>query len=488
MKQFYTIVKCSLLLLLLSFQVKGQILKEPFDYVSEWSKTLDEQSGNTWKPVKPDPDKAPVSYYIDSQAGNDNNDGFSETSPFRSLQRLQYVKLNPGDFVRFKRGSEFVGPFYVTDSGIKDKYITLTDYGPQEDPAPKFTNPVFVQDNFGNCIRVKGSYVKVENLYCYGTSAYVAGSYQEPGFRTVWEMGAIYVDKGAENCIISNNEIVDCVVGVKSYGQNTLIEHNYIHDCNRVLAQWNWGPIGIWFGADYQEARYNRVFNYRAEDPNINWGGTEGGADGGAFEIDDARNDKTHIAIHHNYTRDCQGFLEITYTDVQQNPDYRNFKIHHNISDDYQQFLAIWAGREFEIQNNTIIRRKKNSNDWGVFNIAPNNAYNKIQNNIIITELDIPIFNNGLKGTSNPQSVISNNLYYAASGQLVIGAEGPGDGALVNVNPLLVNYTGSDASDYSISEGSPAIDVGLDLGYQLDFLDRSIPKRGGVDIGAFELP
>lgn len=485
MKQLY-ITCCTLMFL--SLQVTGQILKESFNYVADWSKTIDEQSENNWKLVIPNSNQESISYYIDSQSGNDANDGLSESAPFRSLQRLQYVKLNPGDFVRFKRGSEFVGPFYITDSGIENKYITITDYGPQEEHAPKFTNPIFVQDNFGNCIRVRGSYVKVENLYCYGTSAYVGGSYHEPGFRTVWEMGAIYVEKGAESCIISNNEIFDCVVGVKSYGKNTLIEHNYIHDCNRVLSQWNWGPIGIWFGGDYQEARYNRIFNYRAEDPRINWGGTEGGADGGAFEIDDARYDKTHIAIHHNYTRDCQGFIEITHTDIQSNPDYRNFKIHHNISDDYQQFTAIWAGKDYDIHNNTIIRRKKNSNDWGVFNIAPNNAYNKFQNNIIITELDIRIFNSGLKGTSVPQSIISNNLYYAASGTLDIGQEGPGNGAIIAVNPMLVNYNGIDATDYSISEGSPAIDSGLDLGYPLDFLNRTIPQRSGVDIGAFELP
>lgn len=477
-----------LLIALLFFLLPGQaqVLTEPFNYIPDWSKTIDQQSDNVWKAVTNNSSTVAVTYYVDSNNGNDNSNGTSEHSAFKTLQRIQYVKLNPGDFVKFKRGSEFTGPFYITDSGKEGQYITITDYGDSQDPAPKFTNPVFVQDNFGNCIRIKGSYVKVENLYFYGTSAYAPGSYHEPGFRTIWEMGAIYIDKGAENCIVSNNEIFDCVVGVKSYGKNAIIEYNYIHDCNRVLSQWNWGPIGIWFGADYQEARYNKIFNYRAEDPRINWGGPEGGADGGAFEIDDARYDKTHIAIHHNYTRDCQGFLEVTWTDVLQNPTYSGFKIHHNISDDYQQFTALWAGKDCLIENNTIIRRKKNSNDWGVFNTAQNNSFNKFQNNIIITEQDIRIFNSGLKGTSTPQSIIRNNLYYAASGDLEVGEEGPGENP-VSGNPLLANYsTGNLAEDFRIMENSPAINTGLDLGYTQDFINHAIPNGTAPDIGAFE--
>ncbi|TZF85509.1 hypothetical protein FW774_00045 (plasmid) [Pedobacter sp. BS3] len=474
--------------ILVFFSAKAQVLiHESFNYPESTVNTLQQQSNGSWvRVVNPDESATPVTYYVDSNDGNDANNGTSETGAFKTLAKIQDVRLHPGDIVRFKRGSAYTGPLYITDSGKPGAYITLTDYGNAGDPAPSFTNPVFAEGNFGNCVRVKGSYVKVENLYCHNTSAYVAGSYSSGGgFLTVWEMGAIYIDKSAENCIVSNNEIYDCVVGVKSYGKNTLIEHNYIHDCSRVLAQWNWGPIGIWFGGDYQEARYNKIFNYRAEDPRINWGGDAGGADGGAFEIDDARYDKANISIHHNYTRDCQGFLEVTWTDVLQHPAYVNFQIHHNLSDDYQQFIALWAGAGCKIDNNTIIRRKKNSNDWGVFNITQNQSRNKIRNNIIVTEQDIPIFNVGLDSDHTPQNIIQNNLYYAASGTLVIGKEGPGDTPVYG-NPLFVNYNGTQAEDYAITTGSPAIDQGQNLGFTSDFINTAIPNGSAPDIGAFE--
>lgn len=374
----------------------------------------------------------------------------------------------------------------IRDSGTKGNYIKLTDYGDKRQPAPKFTNPKFEDENYGNCIRIKGDYILVENLYFHDTPVFESSLEGEEGFLAIWEMGAIYIDKEANHAIIRNNELENCPVGIKSYGQHTLIEHNYIHDCNRVLKEWNWGPIAIWFGGDYQEARYNRIFNYRAEDERIKWAkGNEGGVDGGAFEIDDARYEKSNISIHHNYTRDNQGFLEVTWTDVESHPEYRNFKIHHNISDDYQQFIALWNGRNSRIDHNTIIRRKVNSNDWGVFNITEDNSKNKIRNNIIITEKDIQIFNVGLNMQKEPNNIIENNLFYAASGKLIMGDEGPGKSPVFE-NPMLKNYQHNKATDLAITRESPAINQGLYLGYKFDFSRALIPQQKVPAIGAFE--
>ncbi len=425
-------------------------------------------------------------YHIDADNGNDKAAGTTAQAAWKSLNKLKTVKLIPGDTIKFKRGSAFTGPLFINESGTARQPIVLTAYG-EGNAAPAFTNPVFEQDNFGNCIRIKGSYVIVENLFFHKTAAHKPGNYKTDGGWDVWEMGAVYLDKTAKYCIVRNNEMEDCVVGIKSYGPYAVIENNYIHDCNRVLKEWGWGPIGIWFGADHQEARFNRIFNYRAEDPNIHWeGGVGGGADGGAFEIDDARYNKSDIHIHHNYTRDCQGFLEVTWTDVKQHPDYRDFKIHHNLSDDYQQFTAIWQGENFSIDHNTIIRRKVNVNDWGVFNITGNDSKNKIRNNIIITEKDIPVFNTGLRGVHTPNNIISHNLYYAASGNLVIGKEGPGTAAVYG-NPQLKKYVMAAIPEhFDLLENSMAIDKAVDLGYTKDFKNSAIPAGAMPDIGAFE--
>lgn len=429
-----------------------------------------------------------VTYYVDSENGNDLHSGISENTAWKTLEKPGSVNLDPGNRILFKRGTEYSGCLTVNSSGNSDNPIIISDYGDNKLHAPSFTNQTFdpVNKQYGNGIRLKGSYIIVENLYFHNT---VAELPEDAGrFLTMWELGALYIDKNAHHCTIKNNEFFDCGVGIKSYGQYAKIENNYIHDCNRVLKKWNWGPIGIWLGADYQEVCYNKIINYRAENPNINWGPNSygGGADGSAIEIDDARNAKSNISIHHNYSRDCQGFLEVTWTDVAQHPAYLNFKIHHNVSDDYQQFIALWQGAGCYIENNTIIRRNVNANEWGVFNITQDNSRNIIRNNIVITENDVVIFNLGKNGNAQPNNIIENNIYWAADGKLNIGLEGPGKGAIIS-DPMLQNYSvGLEANDFSLSENSCAIDAGLNTEYRIDFNGTEIPQGNNPDIGAFE--
>jgi len=406
--------------------------------------------------------EAIFNYYIDSNYGDDTNDGRSKTSPWKSLTRIEQQEILPGDTLFFKRGSSYSKELTIKYSGEKDKPIVITEYGDKSLKAVSFTNSTFDPKNqkFGNCIRLKGNYIIVENLYFHNTVADIPDEGHD--FLTMWELGAIYIDKGSLHCIIRNNEISDCGVGIKSYGKHAIIKNNYIHDCNRVLKQWGWGSIGIWLGADHQEVCYNRIINYKAVHPNITWGVNSygGGADGSAIEIDDARYDKSNISIHHNYTRDCQGFLEVTWTDVEQNPKYENFSIHHNVSDDYQQFIALWRGANCRIENNTIIRRKVNENEWGVFNITQYDSKNKIRKNIIVTENDVVVFNVGRLKNAEPNSMIENNLYWANTGVLNIGFEGPGNSPIFS-NPQFLRYNkGKNRNDFSLRKNSPALGLG----------------------------
>lgn len=406
-----------------------------------------------------------ISYYVDSNNGNDANDGLSESQAWSSFSNVRKGLLMPGDSLRIKRGSEYSEMLVITDSGQPGLPIVITDYGDKSLCAPSFTNTVFNPENndYGNCVRLKGSNIILENIYCHHTIANLEED--AGGFLVMWELGAIFIDKTAVNCIVRNNEIFDCGVGIKSYGRNIIIDNNYIHDCNRVLKKWNWGPIGIWLGADCQEVRNNVIINYSVVDPMINWGAGSygGGADGGAIEIDDARADKSDINIHHNYSRDNQGFIEVTWTDVEQNPDYRNFYIHHNVCDDYQQFVALWCGRDCRFENNTIIRRKKNANDWGIFNITQNDSYNIVRHNIIVTEKDIPVFLVGSQNNSIPRTDIDSNLFWAydsSDNKPDFGYEGPGKNAEIG-NPQFVNYNGMTMEDFALQKDSPYKDFGV---------------------------
>ncbi len=175
------------------------------------------------------------------------------------------------------------------------------------------------------------------------------------------------------------------------------------------------------------------------------------------------------------------------------NPIYKNFWIHHNVSDDYQQFI-LWGGAECRYENNTVIRRKVNANEWGVFNLTLNDSGNMIQNNIFVVEKDVVIFNNtsrqasevGSKEIAQPNNIIRNNLYFAASGKLNFGEEAKGESAIIS-DPMFKNYSsGNKASDFSLRANSPAINKGLNLDYKKDFKGIAIPQNSIPDLGAFE--
>lgn len=418
-------------------------------------------------------------YYLDAGNGNDANNGTSENTPWKSLSKIESTKLYAGDTVRFKRGTAFSGLLVINNSGTIGENITLSDYGNKELPPPSFTNTDFKQSNFGNCIRIKGNNIVVENLLFQHTMTYIEGKYITDGGWKEWEMGALYVDKGVENCHIRNNEFFDCVAGIRSYGINILIEHNYIHDCNRPLRRWNWGPIGIWLGNDYQEVRYNKIINIRGEDPNY----IANGADGGAIEIDDERYDKTHIALHHNFTQDCQGFLEIVLNDVNKTkvPVYEGFNISYNVCDDYSAFCKIRGTKNCTIDNNTVIRRKKNSNEKGILVFKGNNTLNKVRNNIFVTTTDVPVF----IIYDNPSPILQNNLYYSLE-TMTMGVIEPGISSITG-DPCFVNLLSANSpNDFSVKRESPAVDKGINLGYKSDFLGNFVPQGNSVDIGAFE--
>lgn len=74
-------------------------------------------------------------YYLDSGAGNDANDGLSPATAFRTLTKVNGINLNPGDSVLLKRGETWLGDaLLLHDSGWPGLYITIGAYGIGDKP------------------------------------------------------------------------------------------------------------------------------------------------------------------------------------------------------------------------------------------------------------------------------------------------------------------------------------------------------------------
>lgn len=71
----------------------------------------------------------PACYYLDATGGNDANSGLSPTAAWKSLEKLQDVKLLPGDKVLLKRGEVFQGELEITGHGTPENRIYIEAYG-----------------------------------------------------------------------------------------------------------------------------------------------------------------------------------------------------------------------------------------------------------------------------------------------------------------------------------------------------------------------
>ncbi|HAH25730.1 MAG TPA: hypothetical protein DCL77_18565 [Prolixibacteraceae bacterium] len=409
-------------------------------------------------------------FYVNSQIGLDTNIGTSALAPWKTLENAKTVTLQAGDTLYFACGSSFIGGMEITPSGSAYHPIVLTSYG--KGAAPKFSNPDLSILN-GNAIRLSGNYLVLDGLYFFDCAA-AAG--KDSTYTAIWEVGAVRIVLGANHCTVRNCEFSNCPKGIQSSGEYALITQNYLHSANtRPLSAPGWGPIGIQMGNSHQEVSWNTIKDYY-------FVGGEFGADGGALELDDGRNPKKDIYIHHNYTSSNMGFLEVSwFSDIAKTETY-DLRIAYNVSDDYQDFVMLWAPtHETYIENNTIFRRKQIRNAIVPAVFLCDYGGVTIRNNIIATDSITQVY------TGKGEHFHTNNLYWSVDGRL------PNIGAKLhptekyNTDPLFCEK-GKNESNYSLRRKSPAIDSGTNLmgKYLLDFLGQPVPKGRATDMGAFE--
>jgi len=450
--------------------------------------------------INSDPDLK--GYFVDAKNGDDNNSGKQLDSPWKTIEKINSIIFEPGDNVYFKRGTSYSHGFQINGNGTKDNPITVSAYG--EGHAPKFTNTNDSVFN-GNAIQINGDYQIVENLYVYGTNPASNGF-----FLTVWKLGGIKANLGADHAIIRNNEVVDCPIGINSYSEFCLITNNNIHDCNRPIFPPGWGPIGIRIGMGNTEISHNIIHNYHS------LGGTWGG-DGGAIEIDDGRNPRNNIFIHHNKSSLNMGFCEISYgfdicekkhlerafrmgdcrTCKKEDRIIKNLIMAYNESRDYSAFTQIFSPMvDAFIENNTIIRTVEHPDiDSNVFREHdPNNqatdSPTKYRNNLVVLVSEktrTGVGNQVYLGWPMAEFNHSNNLFFNLDSPIIVFSDNPAEnkenaeGAII-ANPLLVNLS---EGDYRLTSKSPAIDNGYDNGHYSFDLDGN-PIISTRDIGAYE--
>lgn len=405
--------------------------------------------------------KRAVTYYVDT-AGSNTNNGLSAAAPWQTIAKVNAAALNPGDAVRFRRGQTFTGAILlISASGTSAAPITVGAYGTGNPPifdgggtdtTLGVRTPIVLNGNWNVLDGVQAQHSLKDGVQVAGTDCTV------------------------QNCIITHNQQG---LHVQPTGHRAKIFNNqFLHnDIVKIGAGANddSGAVAMVLNADGCVVTHNYSTGHSGASPDY-------GTDGSFCEIYGASN--TECA--YNLSVDDKTFTELggDSTDPAYGLPSGN-RYHHNLVITRLATSSVMTlngtgtygpttGTVFE--HNTVYAPNAGTYGLGV----ESGADLTFRNNIWA-------FPNG-----NPGDVLgsaineSNNLYYGTPSNIKSANSASGttiDETSVVANPLFVDAANNDLH---LQAGSPAINIGAQLGYTVDY-DGNPRKVGAApDAGAFE--
>jgi hypothetical protein len=415
--------------------------------------------------------QAATTYYFDNNAGSDTNSCTDKTTPCKSFDKINSLAYMPGDTILFKRGSVWstqTKGLIISRPGNTAAPIIFGAYG-EGTVKPVLENPSGSNGQKTDVVTIKSSasYVIIKDLLLQ--NSFNAG---------------VMVQDGANHITVSDSEITGVGVGIMTFGQNNIFTRNYIHDLHLIVntegGDDDYGAVGIEIYNDNNEISYNRLENLEA--PSYDYG-----LDGGAIEIYQ-HGDNSYI--HHNWSRNSEGFMEIS-ADPNQAASANGIVVAYNIIINSRDLTAFHAtGDKFAMptddlrfENNTFVDTRAYPEPPCIIWVGgtPTAGALKMRNNI---------FYLGSYGSILAASNMSftwthsNNLFYYVT-PLAQGSWYPYhmDTTEKTADPLFVNV---GAADFHLSPGSLAVNNGMNLGYSSDFDSKTVPEGSAPDIGVFE--
>jgi hypothetical protein len=396
-------------------------------------------------------------FYVDSLKGSDSsNAGTSSTSPWQSLTKVNGTPFQAGDVVNFKRGSTWSGTLVVSGS-----WVTYQAYGDAAE-APHIEGPGV---NYGHAVEISGSNNVVQGFRI--TGAHEAG---------------VIIKAGAHDNLVQHNEITNTGTGVMIRGQYNRAAYNHVHDLRMIVndkrRNTDYGAVCFWLEAANNEIDHNTGIECKAESSDF-------GYDGGFVEV---WKNGSNSKIHHNYAENTNGFFELGAGDGSGSA--------HDIVVAYNVIVNVTGpgsgtsvcfntGRynidvtNFRFDNNTFVSTEGTPDAYRVFGCGKDLSHVTLRNNIFYS--DIQIANTG-------NFTHTNNLYY----NMVNMKSGFGVGYVLDETETLGDPLFAKPG-FHLGTGSPAINLGTDLGYlpdadlfALDFAGTTVPQCGKPDAGAYE--
>lgn len=122
--------------------------------------------------------------YLDSETGNDSNQGLTPELPIRTLSRLEQIQLYPGDSILLRAGQEFSGAVIVKNfTGQRDKPLVISSY-PENDGKAIINGA----GRFAAILLENSSSVRVENVELIADGG---GMKEKPNTRSPMRCGIL---------------------------------------------------------------------------------------------------------------------------------------------------------------------------------------------------------------------------------------------------------------------------------------------------------
>ncbi|MEE0200282.1 MAG: right-handed parallel beta-helix repeat-containing protein [Muricomes sp.] len=464
-------------------------------------------------------------YYVDNINGNDANDGNTEESAWKTIDKVNNTIFQPGDKICFKANGTWEGMLHPQGSGNSEAPIILDMYGEGNKPliqgngaeaGIKLESQEFwVIRNFDVTNHAEERAIR-QGIFINGKTDGithdiiiedcevhdVTGENRRamPTYESMYWNSGIYVsmpgrstnDVHYDNVIIRNNYVHDVLTSgirinqredfiVDQYHTNVLIEGNTISrtgsdgmivaNCISPLIQYNLcydaGALGNKEDTKIIAGLWtcgtdDALFQYNEVARTVLFD-----SDGTAFDTDWGTGGIT--TFQYNYTHGNQGGFWLDCAGINKDPEHVKTVLRYNVSADDERYIVRAGDMPTELYNNTFYKSE------GKLDACFGNAgtKHKFWNNIFC-----------FQGSPDwAGSKYENNLYYPCEAN-------PADAYAISSDPQLLNPMAAGdgigfADCYKISNTSPCIGTGIylpDNGGQ-DFWGTSLTK-GAIDIGA----
>ena len=489
----------------------------------------------------------PATYFIDSQSGDDSNDGLSETTPWASLEKVNQTLFGPGNRILFRAGSRYTGRLAPQGSGSPNQPVIISSYGGDERPVIaaegrfhealllenqeywevsnlELTNRGPTREKFRYGIRLRAwdygtvHHLHLKNLYVHDVNGSLVKADQGEGHGVVWENGGDSVHSNFDGLLIEGSHLVrtdrNGICGFTPYpvdrsiwvpSLNVVIRNNRLEDfggdgikvwgCDGALVEHNVleggrqrcedYAAGIWpWNSDNTLIQFNEV------------SGMKGQKDGQAFDSDAFC---ANTVFQYNYSHDNDGgFMLICGREnrgttirynISQNDRTRLVHFYDLINDVRIYNNVFFVGEDIDLH---LFMWTPGGSGWATDTEVYNNVFyvKGVGRNSFGTgkkEVDDGTWLNkpGFGGTENV--VFERNVLYGNFEDI------PGEWRALSSDPELVSPGSGESGfgslgGYELKDASPSIGGGVPVENNggRDFWGNPLPQSGAPSIGVHE--